>query len=477
MPLDTSIPMQIKPVQLPDFNAMAQQRLANTQNIMAITAQQKALHDQEAIKQAYQAAIDPQTKQIDYDKLIAGVAPIKPELVPAIQQHMSEQQQAKQKQVEFVHKEVGGQYQTALNDPSDATLQQVRSNLVQFGADPKVIDAELQPIMALPLEARHGAIFNKLASDPNTREALKFTMPEPKEANLGGTVAFIDMNPNSPTFKQTLTSQQVTMNQYQRAELAGQAAGRAETARHDRVTEAAAAGDNVAFTPEAIDTAAEIYNRTGNLPPMGMGKLGAQNRVAVMNRAGEIKKQQQGGTYNAAAAAGDIIGGKQTVAGQTAAVRDFAAGQSSRKVTALNSVMEHGATLADAANALQNGNIRLFNSIAQGVAKQTGSAVPTNFDAVKRIYAQEAVKAIVNNGGSETERGAAESAISNASSPGQLAGIIATNNQLFAGQLHSLQQQYETGTGRKDFSAKLTPRTKALLTTGGAHAGPSVSNW
>ncbi len=234
MPLDTSIPLRINPVQLPDFNALAQQRLSNVSNMMAITAQQKAMQEQEAIKAAYQGALNPQTRQIDYDKLIAGVAPIKPDLIPQIQQHRAQEQEAKQKSIEFGQKQIGTQFQTALNDPTDETLKHVRANLTAFGMPAEALDAELEPIMKLPVDQRHGAIFNRLAADPQTREALKFTMPDPKETNLGGTVAFIDMNPNSPTFKQTLSEKQVTMSQYQRAELGGQAAARAETARHNR---------------------------------------------------------------------------------------------------------------------------------------------------------------------------------------------------------------------------------------------------
>ncbi len=477
MPLDTSIPLRINPVQLPDFNALAQQRLSNVSNMMAITAQQKAMQEQEAIKAAYQGALDPQTRQIDYDKLIAGVAPIKPDLIPQIQQHRAQEQEAKQKSIEFGQKQIGTQFQTALNDPSDETLAHVKANLTAFGMPAEALDAELEPIMKLPVDQRHGAIFNRLAADPQTREALKFTMPDPKETNLGGTVAFIDMNPNSPTFKQTLSEKQVTMSQYQRAELGGQAAARAETARHNRKEELNAAGSDEPLSADALEIAAENYRQFGTLPAMGIGKQGAANKRAIMNRAGALARTSQGGILNASNAAGTMVTGKQTVAAQTSALRDFSGGMSARKVTALNSVLEHGATLQDATKALANGNIPLFNSISQSYAKQTGSAVPTNFDAVKRIYAAEAVKAVIANGGGELERQAAENAISRASSPQQLAGIIATNNQLFTGQLHSLQQQYESGTGRKDFQKKLTPRAKALLTTGGSHAGPSVSNW
>jgi len=55
---------------------------------------------------------------------------------------------------------------------------------------------------------------------------------------------------------------------------------------------------------------------------------------------------------------------------------------------------------------------------------------------------------------------------------------------LLGGQLTSLEQQYETGTGRKDFDKKLSPATRELLnkskpTTAPAttKSGATVSNW
>ena len=53
-----------------------------------------------------------------------------------------------------------------------------------------------------------------------------------------------------------------------------------------------------------------------------------------------------------------------------------------------------GMTVAQTANALQNGNTRLLNTIAQEYAKQTGQAAPTNFEGMKSIVGAEVAKAI-----------------------------------------------------------------------------------
>jgi hypothetical protein len=45
-----------------------------------------------------------------------------------------------------------------------------------------------------------------------------------------------------------------------------------------------------AFTPDAIEMAAQLYARTGQMPPMGMGKSGVEVRGRILNRAADIYK-------------------------------------------------------------------------------------------------------------------------------------------------------------------------------------------
>jgi hypothetical protein len=111
-------------------------------------------------------------------------------------------------------------------------------------------------------------------------------------------------------------------------------------------------------------------------------------------------------------------------------------------------------------DALNNNDIRAFNTIGNLVAKQTGQPAPTNFDAAKQIVTAEVIKAVVASGGGVRERQEAEANFSNASSPAQLKGVINSYKQLLGGQLNSLGLQYENGTGRTDFNKKLTPAAK-----------------
>lgn len=218
--------------------------------------------------------------------------------------------------------------------------------------------------------------------------------------------------------------------------------------------------DQGSFKPDTIDMMANVYLQTGAMPPLGMGKKAADARTQILNRAQEIST---GGGATPAEAATGVVGAKQDVAAQTATLKDFSSGLSSRRVTANNTALNHLETLDKLADSLANSDIRVVNAAGNAFAKATGSSAPTSFDAAKQLVASEVIKAVTQNGGGVTERQEAAKNITSASSPEQLKGIIQTYRDLLGGQLTTLAQQYETGTGRKDFDKKLSPATRDLL--------------
>lgn len=133
------------------------------------------------------------------------------------------------------------------------------------------------------------------------------------------------------------------------------------------------------------------------------------------------------------------------------------------QVRAFNVGIAHLDTLAALGDALQNGDLIAINALKQEVARQTGSEVPTDFDAVKRIVGQEVNKAIVAGGGGERERDEAAAVFSRANSPEQLSGAISQVENLMASQLGGLRQQYESTTHLKDFDTYLSPRSEEIL--------------
>jgi hypothetical protein len=134
-------------------------------------------------------------------------------------------------------------------------------------------------------------------------------------------------------------------------------------------------------------------------------------------------------------------------------------------------------TLQGAANALQNGQIPLFNKYANIYATATGGTAPGNFDSVKTLVGSEVAKAVAGGATALGDREEIRKEIDNAKNPQQLAGVIQKYQQLLAGQMNGLKTQYESGGGSR-WDTKINSHTNEVLKrmSGGTPA-QSRSNW
>lgn len=146
--------------------------------------------------------------------------------------------------------------------------------------------------------------------------------------------------------------------------------------------------------------------------------------------------------------------------------KDFATGKQGNTVRSFNVAIAHLDTLDKLSDALANGDVKLINSIGNRVAKETGSAAPTNFEAAKKIVADEIVKAIVGTGGGVTDRQEAAASISATNSPEQLKGAIQTYKELMKGQLDGLRDQYKAATSKDDFDTRFLSAGAREVATG-----------
>lgn len=145
------------------------------------------------------------------------------------------------------------------------------------------------------------------------------------------------------------------------------------------------------------------------------------------------------------------------------ALTNFTSGKKGDTVRSLNVSLDHLDTLVGAGKALKNGNIQGFNRLAQTIAEQTGSKVPTDFEATKNIVADEVIKGIIGAGGGVGDREKAQAIFDKAKSPEQLAGSVDRVKQLLRGQLKGLEKQYKASTGRSDFQQRfLSESTQGL---------------
>lgn len=217
--------------------------------------------------------------------------------------------------------------------------------------------------------------------------------------------------------------------------------------------------------PGRYETVAQGVANYDIAPPNAGSGRGAVYASNILARAKEINPDFKAENYQAA----------------VKAAKDFSTGQQGKAVNSFNVGLKHLDTLDQLTSALNNGNIKAVNSLANSFAKQTGSSVaPTNFEAAKKIVGDEIVKAIVGAGGGVSDREEAAATINAANSPAQLQGVINTYKQLMVGQLEGLKQQYETTTFKKDFDKKLSPEALRLLqqtTPSSPTAAPKVISW
>jgi hypothetical protein len=191
-----------------------------------------------------------------------------------------------------------------------------------------------------------------------------------------------------------------------------------------------------------------IYNGDQQMPS-GMGANNARNQW-LSARVNEIA-QQTGKAYDPT-----VYKNRQDV--ETA----FTKGKQSDVVRSMNVAIDHLDTMSEAARALKNGQIPLFNDIANKFAKNTGQAAPGNFDAVKTIVGSEVAKAVAGGATALGDREEIRAEINNARSPEQLAGVIDKYQRLLAGQMNGLKTQYESGGGRR-WDDKINPHTREVL--------------
>jgi hypothetical protein len=163
------------------------------------------------------------------------------------------------------------------------------------------------------------------------------------------------------------------------------------------------------------------------------------------------------------ATAEEVASAAQNFQSQGSALTKFTSGPQGNAIRSFNVLVDHLGTLSDAAGALKNGDMRVFNRIGQEIARQTGGSAPTNFDATKAIVGDELVKAVVGGGGALGDREEVKAVLDKANSPEQLAGVIEQYKRLALGQLRGLRLQYETATGRDDFNTKLAPGTRKFF--------------
>jgi hypothetical protein len=157
--------------------------------------------------------------------------------------------------------------------------------------------------------------------------------------------------------------------------------------------------------------------------------------------------------------------------------KKFTTGVEGRSVRSMNVAIDHLETLHDAGQALRNGDMPLFNKIANSYSQNTGEKIVTDFNGIKSIVGSEVAKAVAGGQMALADREEIRKELDAANSPDQLNGVIKRFQELLGGQLKGLKTTYEEA-GLKDFDKKLTPNTKKVLgNSSETNKKQTRSNW
>ncbi len=141
---------------------------------------------------------------------------------------------------------------------------------------------------------------------------------------------------------------------------------------------------------------------------------------------------------------------------------DFTSGASAKQINALNTVVGHLGTLAQAGEGLSNTSQPWFNSVKNFLKAGTGSPSVVNFETAKEAVASELVRVWRQAGGAEADIKAWKEQISSSNSPAQLNAAFTQIGHLLESKLESMQEQYRQGMGTDDIHV-ITPEARKAL--------------
>ena len=153
--------------------------------------------------------------------------------------------------------------------------------------------------------------------------------------------------------------------------------------------------------------------------------------------------------------------------------RLFTSGQAATTINYFTTAIDHLKLLAQAADALKNGNLTVFNKFANDWASATGNPAPNNFDTVRNAVAGELSKTFKGTGATDQEIENISGTINSAQSPDQLAGGIDYDLRLMQGKMGALRGQYEKGMSKdgKPGTPNFPAQPGATPSGGGAPKG------
>lgn len=206
MPIDSSIPLQIKPIQSPLESIQAPVQAAT--GLLALKQNQLQLGANQAISQAYSQSVNPDGT-VDFNKLQSlaaqsGAGAFLPQFMGQLAQQRNLQQQYDVSKLDMALKQqqgIRGMIGSLAVDPaigkqdmSQKIASQI-SDAVQSGILP--LDQGIREIQSIPSDpsAQAGWIQNHLINSLSGEAKLQALMPQNVQVNTGAGTALLNRNP------------------------------------------------------------------------------------------------------------------------------------------------------------------------------------------------------------------------------------------------------------------------------------------
>lgn len=390
---------------------------------MKIQQQQQALKAQQAMDDAMKSAINPDgsfnrdaLRQSVVQKGFGHVWPQIDEQLTKAEKARADLQEVQVKTAQ-AKQDYGGALAAsvkAMNYDPGAFVSALNMGRAQGILSDQMYTAALQKAQADPGNIKT-IVDSMIASSPKQAElenARTTSQARALTATTGAAKAQAELTGAIPP-----TQYQASELDIRKQELERQNKAQAETARHNATDERLAGGRlaveqarekreaaqdvGVNLTPQGLDIAAENFAKTGQLPPMGMGKQGAAVRSKIINRAAELHPDLDLASAKAGFVANEgSLKKLQTQRDAISAFENTAGKNIDIFLNTAGKVVDTGSPMA--------------NSVARAISgKMLGSPNQAAYDAARQVAINEVAKITSNPGLSGTLSDSARKEVEN----------------------------------------------------------------
>lgn len=400
MPIDPSIAMGVRPLEVPNqlaqYGQLAQIQNAQNQNALAQFQLASAQRGEEQQSNFYREAQRP---GFTLDTATAmrygapGMAALKA-------------QQDAQKQ-ELERKKLTGEIKKQASDEIDSSLS-VFKKAIPGIRTPQQVERYVRAQYRHPVVGKIAGMFmseDEAVADALTQastpdglntwkldnigltgaQLLDMMKQTTDKTNLGGTVREQTRDWSGAPVGAPVVTSKTPIPSTEAALMSARAQQGQLVISQQRLSQEMATGN---LTPETRDFLAQTYIQTGTLPPMGMGKAAARMRQDVLDRAASIATT---GGVSAADAAGAVKTNKAELAGATAGQR--AIGTQAANISMASTELEKMIPIAESyVTKVNPTDYPVINKVGNFIAKSTGDAnqvgLATALNSLVNVYAR-----------------------------------------------------------------------------------------